>query len=575
MSQEYRPSSAATSWLRRRRAWWPLWVPVVWALVICWMMRPDTILARLTIPFAVKWLVYDESDLTALALRGANAQTDRLPGRLEEPVPVSPDDLAKQLAGPPPPLSERYYLEYPPAALLVFRLGYAIQGERFELPPVLADAHQYGVSFYIPRTHEQQPIFKRFHRAVQFYVLVMAAALMGLIVVLKRGYGPDLPGGPVWLAVLPGAMFFALNRFDVLPVLATAVSFACLGRRRVWWAGAALAAGVLLKVYPILFVPIVLRYLGPRDGARWLLAFAGVFAAGFAASFAALDWDGVLGPYRLQLGRQWSPSNWTLYEDVLPVDLAKSSAARLGLLAAAVAAAVATRPADLAAVLRRCALVLIVFNVLAVFWSPQWILWFLPLLVPLACRLPVRGMAIVLDLVHYFSFPILFWLICGSLIAQGEDGEKMAGYIGTLFVYVRASTWASLAVVLLFDAVRAKERAGDESFRRNQSTHLTAFLDAARKQGRPRGLVWVSAEPAGEPVFVRDPKTGGRVGLLPVVVTFRPVEGSEMEDVPQAREPRTVTAMFAFERGDWRTTGRAVFNLTLAQVVERGEFGEL
>ena len=54
--------------------------------------------------------------------------------------------------------------------------------------------------------------------------------------------------------------------------------------------------------------------------------------------------------------------------------------------------------------LRRCALVLVVFAVLAVFWSPQWILWFLPLTVPLATRYPVKAAVVTLDAVNYLSF---------------------------------------------------------------------------------------------------------------------------------------------------------------------------
>jgi hypothetical protein len=226
---------------------------------------------------------------------------------------------------------------------------------------------------------------------------------------------------------------------------------------------------------------------------------------------------------------------------------------------------------DLRAVLRRCALVLIVFAMLAVFWSPQWILWFLPLTVPLATRRAVAVAVVVLDLVNYFSFPILFWILYSGLVEQGM--RDVGAALGTLFVYVRGATWAGLAVVLLFDAYKSGQRAAAEAFRRNRAALVTAFLQAARGQGRPRGLEWVSAEPMGEAIFARDPKTGGLVGMLPLVVSFRPTEGSDLEDVPQAREPRTVTAMFAHEHGEWRTTGRAVFNLTPAQVIERGHFG--
>ena len=48
---------------------------------------------------------------------------------------------------------------------------------------------------------------------------------------------------------------------------------------------------------------------------------------------------------------------------------------------------------------------------------------------------------------------------------------------------------------------------------------------------------------------------------------FEPVAGSEMEDVPAAREPRPATAVFAFVKGHWRTDGRVVFNHTPEQAV--------
>ncbi len=108
-----------------------------------------------------------------------------------------------------------------------------------------------------------------------------------------------------------------------------------------------------------------------------------------------------------------------------------------------------------------------------------------------------------------------------------------------------------------------------EQFRQERGELLMAFLAAARATGMPRGLTWESVEANGEPLLVEDQTAWRLVALAPVVVRFEPVPGSEMEDVPQAREPRPVTAMFMFERGAWRTVGRAVFNLAPAQVVEK------
>ena len=104
-------------------------------------------------------------------------------------------------------------------------------------------------------------------------------------------------------------------------------------------------------------------------------------------------------------------------------------------------------------------------------------------------------------------------------------------------------------------------------FRANQAALVDAFLRAAAATGKPRGLRWVSAEAAGEPLFVRE-AAGEFVALLHVVVRFEPEAGSDLADVPQAREPRPVTAMFVYDLG-WRTDGKAVFNLSPAQVVER------
>jgi hypothetical protein len=108
-----------------------------------------------------------------------------------------------------------------------------------------------------------------------------------------------------------------------------------------------------------------------------------------------------------------------------------------------------------------------------------------------------------------------------------------------------------------------------ERFRRERETLIEAFLTAARATGKPRELTWESVEPNGEPLLVEDRTANRLVALVPVVVRFEPVPGSEMEEVPQAREPRPVTALFTYERGAWRTVGRAVFNLSPAQVVER------
>jgi hypothetical protein len=57
------------------------------------------------------------------------------------------------------------------------------------------------------------------------------------------------------------------------------------------------------------------------------------------------------------------------------------------------------------------------------------------------------------------------------------------------------------------------------------------------------------------------------VALVPVVIEFEPIEGSDMMDVPAARDPRLATAVFSFGGRTWETTGKVVFNHSPEQTV--------
>jgi hypothetical protein len=106
-----------------------------------------------------------------------------------------------------------------------------------------------------------------------------------------------------------------------------------------------------------------------------------------------------------------------------------------------------------------------------------------------------------------------------------------------------------------------------ELFRLQHERFEEQLLKAASATGLPRGLRWVACRITGDAVLVRDTATGGIVALVPVSIDFAPVEGSDMEDVPAAREPRPATAVFTFHSGAWHTAGRVVFNHTPDQTV--------
>jgi hypothetical protein len=96
-----------------------------------------------------------------------------------------------------------------------------------------------------------------------------------------------------------------------------------------------------------------------------------------------------------------------------------------------------------------------------------------------------------------------------------------------------------------------------------------AFFAAAAASGKPRGLRWKACEwePAVE--FARERATGSLTALASVVIAFEAVEGGDMEGVAAVGNLRNASAVFFFHDGQWRTTGKTVFNLNPDEALVR------
>jgi hypothetical protein len=125
----------------------------------------------------------------------------------------------------------------------------------------------------------------------------------------------------------------------------------------------------------------------------------------------------------------------------------------LGTLAAATLLLIWRRPAGMASLLRRGALLLIVFVTLPVFYSPQWVLWLVPLLAPLARRSwRVAAPAVLLDVVTYLTFPGVMGLMDTSPYL-GSWKEPLLARHDTLLAalsYARFAVLGLLALALLW-----------------------------------------------------------------------------------------------------------------------------
>lgn len=365
--------------------------------------------------FFLPALVYDEFDFTAMAQRGLNAELGRQAGAPTRPGLVDYDDFSSYLTWEHE-RQPRYFLEYPHAMLILFRAGYWIQpGWRtVPIPAILPDCDYQNIASHDPQTDGEMRVWKLFVNASRLYVSVMFAAFLLLILVLEWGYGPGtgLHGGSL-LLLLPAALFFALNRYDVLPAVLTALAFALLGRRFTAIAAVALGLATLAKLYPVLFAPLVLRYLW--SDRREAVRFGGFYAMTCSLALTPLlfgaDWQALIGPYKFQLTRP-PEHGMILYGCVLPGNLSSGTVGtlfRLLCLGSVMSYGLGDPIRDMPSLLRRCALVLLVFVNIAVFYSPQWVLWFAPLLLPLAARDRRLGWGVaLLDVLTYITFPVWF-----------------------------------------------------------------------------------------------------------------------------------------------------------------------
>jgi hypothetical protein len=426
-------------------------VPTVYLAYVLAVQPAD----RLGPPAAGAWApdgLYDDFDFAAMAQRGLNASLGRLAGRWDCPEQQnSLDEFNAWLDAGPQPRLPRYFLEYPHAALLLFRIPFLFF-EDANVPAAVLDGGYGNLILHQPRDDGERRLWSRLRWATRFYMTTMIACQLALVALLRRGYGT---GGRLasdgLLLLLPGAIYFIAYRFDIVPALLMALSLACLGRRRIVASAVFLGAACMIKVYPVLLAPLVLRYLwrDRRERWVWLGAFAATVGTFLLPPLVASGWEAVWAPYRFQLSRE--PQSWTAYGYLLPASLGQNdsggSAFRFCCMAWTVAA-LSWRPIpNLSVLLRRGAVVLIVFVSLAVFYSPQWIVWLAPLLLPLAPgRRGLTGLIVALDLVTFLTWPLRpdLWYEQTTWISA-EVGQMVLHTA----LYGRFAVLAALAVVLL------------------------------------------------------------------------------------------------------------------------------
>jgi len=145
---------------------------------------------------------------------------------------------------------------------------------------------------------------------------------------------------------------------------------------------------------------------------------------------------------------------------------------------------------------------------------------------------------------------------------------------GNLWSYALLAVAAIVGLVLAWKFLRARRHQqafsrAREDFHRVRERLEAQFHRLAASSGKPRGLEWVDCEFADEVAYARDRQSGELAAFVGVAIRFAAIEGGDMEDVEAVSNIRSATAVFLRRDQKWITEGRAIFNLSPPQAIER------
>jgi hypothetical protein len=308
------------------------------------------------------------------------------------------------------------------------RVGYALDGgipykySRIEYPPL-------GV-FYLTIPAIFFKTFASYRAGLMALNILTFLALLAVTYYLLSMFGRNKK--ILWLFVLPSFVYFVLNRFDVLPALLTQVALLLLLKKRFGWSFFVLSLLFLAKGYAIVLFPIFFLYYinqkqiqAPRLlKNRPLMIFIVPIVLVTAITCIVAGFMNGMFPYVFQSTRFFGVG--TIYvpyylaiQEMLPVGLFNAGASILAKVFSASQLIVPiflyigwsifrkfiTTKED---VLRWSVIILMLYILCSVYYSPQWFVWLLPLLLLVIRDRAGIFLVIAYDIVNYLQFPV-FW----------------------------------------------------------------------------------------------------------------------------------------------------------------------
>jgi Glycosyltransferase family 87 len=266
-------------------------------------------------------------------------------------------------------------------------------------------------------------------------VVLLAVCAVAGVLATARAAGQGRRWQALMVALSPALILNAFINWDLIAFALTALGIAAWAARRGVWAGVLLGLAVAAKFYPlVVFGPLLLLCLRAgrmREFAKTLAAAAAAWlAVNLPVMIIAPSGWGYFYVFSKNRGADWG-SVWYLFEHYSVPVLGNTELSALNLMSAALFALALAAIAVLALAAPRrprlpqlCFLVLAAFLITNKVWSPQYIVWLVPLAVLARPRLWPYVLWQLAEVGYFFA-------IWGYLIfVYRMEGNAVAGYQG-------------------------------------------------------------------------------------------------------------------------------------------------
>jgi hypothetical protein len=221
-----------------------------------------------------------------------------------------------------------------------------------------------------------------------------------------------------WLMFLPAAIYFSINRFDILPMYLSLLAITAIKKERFAGAAALLAAGALTKWYLVLLLPFFLGYelrCTRKSPWRSIMVFGCVCASILLPTFILGGWQAVWQPYAWHLNRLVEPGTFLWLAGTYLGEGGKASATLTSLFTllgfSGVSLVILKGLKSVNRVILSSIATLLIFIFFTRIFSPQWWLWILPLMILTIENKFDLILVVLYDLLNYLAFPITYDLL--------------------------------------------------------------------------------------------------------------------------------------------------------------------